>query len=63
VSGIDFFEFPVRSRGKVESGTGWFTTGDVDRCDFSISSKVHLKRVKRGERSILAHGGRKEGSL
>jgi hypothetical protein len=52
VTGVGVFEF-VHS---VKSGTGWFTTGDVRRGDFSIISQVYLVPATTKEARMLEAG-------
>jgi hypothetical protein len=57
VSGVGVFEFSATSDAGAQTGTGWFTTGDVEQGDFSISSKVHLRRVTADDEEVLKQGG------
>jgi hypothetical protein len=63
VSGVGVFEFPATPGERPKTGGGWFTTGDVDRGDFSISSRVHLRRVDADDQSILDRGGAEREAL
>jgi hypothetical protein len=63
VSGIGLFEFDFSADARADRGTGWFTTGDVERGDFSRSSKVHLRPVDAQELPILSAGGAESKKL
>lgn len=56
-SGIGYFEFPMRVNAGVDTGTGWFTTGDVEAGDFSSISKVHLRRMNSADQELIAQAG------
>lgn len=62
VSGVGFFDFPSDDAPS-DAGTGWFTTGDVEKGDFSESSKVHLRRISGEDKATLAAGGEGAQSL
>src|SRR5438132_14305089 len=63
VSGVGLFEFQYQSAETAATGTGWFTTGDVEAADFSRSSKVHLKRVEPEEAAELEQGDARRKTL
>ena len=58
VSGVGRFDFkPAAGGDKLREGSGWFTTGSVERREFARSSGVRLWRVERSDiKTLDTHG-------